>query len=1310
MSTYTLSLGGSGISVGRKDASGKVSWADSSQTPAQVTYNTESPVSYGSKEMTLSLYGLSFVRKIYAPGFIQAELLIKVPSGVSLTVDHLTVMLVGRPVSLLVVHGETKATVAANYFIYEISPQYENGSAEKSFYSIYVKLDIYSKDKLLTLNKFSKAYLGKKLIGDIVSGFVGETAVNVALRPLTDSSLQNLCYKDSDKDVEYVHPYLVQYNESFYDFIKRVANRCGEAFYFEGGQLCFGLSSKSVEIKDESRIIFRQVSGKPLSVRDYARDPLKDRKYDDTNKVFTYRPDSNAIMKDPVPMDEDSEYHCPKDAFPPDILDDTDDYTEVYNSEIASEDQYMVLYKNKFERDDLGDVWWGDTGEHVMSMLSDILNSTSILELLTKFGTRLTSGLIRAGEKSDEVNAKGNRIIADASKPDGVDKYAVLFTGGTDDGNQMWLLSKYQDIRRKEEDTARKTICVDMGENISTVGLGDKIKISNSTLDYVVIGIEMVSGTPWQRTYESYNGVAYPDQTYTTNEQGVFTLTSGKQSQRIYAVPLEGGVFYPPHLPENPFRTSGPQPAFIMDAGDPMGQGRVRIRFAWQPKYKVHACEKDLSEKTKTLNNYGSFDKDGNFVRNAGLNDTQEAECSEAKVAYDAAVTALENARKDLKNDATPWIRMATPMASRDGAGMYFTPKVGDEVMVDFENGNVEHPYVVGALFSKNAPAPSNGDMVIVSRNGHTIKMSDPTDLSDFNSGVYPGIKYLNSLGVKTDLMDLKGDAKKILGGIELSDKYGFYSIKMSSNDRRIDISSPFGLVRINALTGISIDAPNGDISIKGKNVSISAYNKVSIESGRNVRIAKDGPAWIKTAADPNEQGKSLSKALLDTPGKFFDLTLIRSLLEIVIRPIDGTLLLKSHRFMQLEAGKGKTAAASTDYRTKFSDRLEMVSQAVLLKDFMEWLKDTLDKYVDEYVKLFNTVRAKIGTFDDADFGSNNPSAYVTSPGTREELVKQLFSKDVFTPGEYQTKFDEYCNTLAFRGNVSASEKMRFTAKIGALMKAVNDLHKCVDEYENLYEAPVSRVGKLSHVKSFLDVYDASAFKDDARDILTMDNPHVPNPQKSNSSSIDANSIPDPAPKVAANLSTSSGLYGTSLKTVKDFAQSGQLALFSNALEATFYSGWKIMVLRRLMCLAIEKARKSPGSFTDFKIAPAVYNPAMNFITKKQIATFPDNLQMPFSDNDWAKYVNEIKFVDQAAEPGGTKKYSSGLATDTVAKLDLRPESTVWKTEAKGEILFSDHDNMTYQFKNGSVEVHTSQRRELTADEGALKRLMLNLG
>lgn len=51
------------------------------------------------------------------------------------------------------------------------------------------------------------------------------------------------------------------------------------------------------------------------------------------------------------------------------------------------------------------------------------------------------------------------------------------------------------------------------------------------------------------------------------------------------------------------------------------------------------------------------------------------------------------------------WIRVAQPYAGKWG-GAFFLPRIGDEVLVGFVDGDPDKPVVVGSLYSKDAPTP----------------------------------------------------------------------------------------------------------------------------------------------------------------------------------------------------------------------------------------------------------------------------------------------------------------------------------------------------------------------------------------------------------------------------------------------------------------------------------------------------------------------------------------------------------------------------------------------------------------------------
>jgi uncharacterized protein involved in type VI secretion and phage assembly len=86
---------------------------------------------------------------------------------------------------------------------------------------------------------------------------------------------------------------------------------------------------------------------------------------------------------------------------------------------------------------------------------------------------------------------------------------------------------------------------------------------------------------------------------------------------------------------------------------------------------------------------------------------------------------------------ASNWARIAAPMGGKD-RGFFFLPEVDDEVLVAFEHGDVDYPYVVGVLWNKvdKPPAGTKGSVlandrkkvdqrVIRSRSGHLIILDD---------------------------------------------------------------------------------------------------------------------------------------------------------------------------------------------------------------------------------------------------------------------------------------------------------------------------------------------------------------------------------------------------------------------------------------------------------------------------------------------------------------------------------------------------------------------------------------------------------
>ena len=125
----------------------------------------------------------------------------------------------------------------------------------------------------------------------------------------------------------------------------------------------------------------------------------------------------------------------------------------------------------------------------------------------------------------------------------------------------------------------------------------------------------------------------------------------------------------------------------------------------------------------------------------------------------------------------TPWIRISTPYAGKD-KGFYLIPEIKEEVMVGFENGNAEKPYVIGALYhGSQKPRPGwcrdeNNNKSFRSRSGQTIQFQDRDVEDGENAGCIfiwdnPNENYVICFDSTHKLISMKckGDIKLLADG-----------------------------------------------------------------------------------------------------------------------------------------------------------------------------------------------------------------------------------------------------------------------------------------------------------------------------------------------------------------------------------------------------------------------------------------------------------------------------------------------------------------------------------------------------------------
>lgn len=188
-------------------------------------------------------------------------------------------------------------------------------------------------------------------------------------------------------------------------------------------------------------------------------------------------------------------------------------------------------------------------------------------------------------------------------------------------------------------------------------------------------------------------------------------------------------------------------------------------------------------------------------------------------------------------NMMTPWLRMAQPYAG-GGKGFSFIPEIDEEVMIDFEGGNAERPYVKGTLYNgvgdpDSAWLPNNNSSnqvkAIRTRNGHTIEIHD--EGNDGYIRIYDNEKENYILTFSTDEKLIKLEST---GNIELYAKndiimHAGHDINASA-DNDVFIAASHDMQR----------AADNDIREHAGNdrsTSIDRNDSITVESNQFVRV-----------------------------------------------------------------------------------------------------------------------------------------------------------------------------------------------------------------------------------------------------------------------------------------------------------------------------------------------------------------------------------------------------------------------------------------------------------------------------------------
>lgn len=192
----------------------------------------------------------------------------------------------------------------------------------------------------------------------------------------------------------------------------------------------------------------------------------------------------------------------------------------------------------------------------------------------------------------------------------------------------------------------------------------------------------------------------------------------------------------------------------------------------------------------------------------------------------------------------TDFIRVANSF-SGNNYGSYFMPEVDDEVIVAFNNGDIESPVVIGCMYNKKKSAPfkiedsKNTKKAIITKQNNRIIIDDEDDATSI------------SIKTKKDFQIVIDDKEE---SITVSDKSEKNILKIDSSNGLVEISSEKE-IKLKA-GGASISLSNGNIEINSdtsikiasSQVELNGSSTVNVKSSSVLEVKSDGVTNLKGA------------------------------------------------------------------------------------------------------------------------------------------------------------------------------------------------------------------------------------------------------------------------------------------------------------------------------------------------------------------------------------------------------------------------------------------------------------------------------
>lgn len=203
---------------------------------------------------------------------------------------------------------------------------------------------------------------------------------------------------------------------------------------------------------------------------------------------------------------------------------------------------------------------------------------------------------------------------------------------------------------------------------------------------------------------------------------------------------------------------------------------------------------------------------------------------------------------RDENANELQWARVAMPSHGSKW-GHYFQPEIGDQVLLAFEQGYIEKPYVIGCVakdenrFLNQAAEEHNKYKKITTKYGNTIIFED----NEQGEGEKDKITIQTAQQAHTILMD--NEHKKVI----IQDKDAKNYIEMLTEKGELTIQMQAKLtIRVGDNITLTMNGNNGDVMLDCSRLTMKTTGNTTIEASGNMKA---------TGANVSLEASSLLKA-----------------------------------------------------------------------------------------------------------------------------------------------------------------------------------------------------------------------------------------------------------------------------------------------------------------------------------------------------------------------------------------------------------------------------------------------------------------